>query len=379
MRPPRRSLLVVCGILAAASVAGSAAVAAERPGRRAAATELSQVDDDFDFQGEYYGPLTTTTESPASIVGLQVVARGGGEFIAVEYPGGLPGYGWFGGEKTPLKGRREAGRLLLSGDARRYVVSNGTAERVDDRGHVLGSIIKVHRISRTLGQLPPKDAVVLFDGRHTNRLAGAAVTADGLLKEGAVTKEAFSDYFLHAEFQLSYMPYARGQGRSNSGIYLQRRYEIQILDSFGLEGEANECGGIYRFRRPEINMCLSPLIWQTYDIDFRSPHFGEGGTKIENARVTVWQNGYPVQNNVELLDKTGHGEPETPQVLPILLQKHGNPVRFRNIWLVAHSPATSVVSSPASGEYPYAADACPCGESSIGVMPSPPQCDSCSW
>jgi hypothetical protein len=357
---------------------GNLAVAADGPHTRVVASDLSHVDEDFAFQGEYYGPLAAPAQNAGPIVGLQVVARGGGDFIAVEYPGGLPGYGWYGGEKAPLKGRRDAGRLSLSGNARHYVVANGAAQCVDERGNVLGSIDKVHRISRTLGQAPPQGAVVLFDGRNTDHWNGAAVTADGLLKEGPVTKQAYSDYFLHAEFQLSYMPYAREQGRSNSGIYLQRRYEVQILDSFGLEGEFNECGSIYRFRRPDINMCLPPLIWQTYDIDFRSPRFGSDGAKIENGRVTVWQNGYPVQDNVELLNKTGHGEAETPQVLPILLQDHENPVRFRNLWLVDHSAAASVVSSPVSSEYPYAADACPsCGTSS-GVLQSSPQCDSCS-
>jgi hypothetical protein len=364
-------LLVVCGVLVAASAAVVGGVAAaDGPRSRVAATDFSQVDDDYAFQGEYYGPLAMSGQNPGAIVGLQVVARGGGDFIAVEYPGGLPGYGWFGGEKTRLQGRREGGRLSLSGNDRRYaIVANGTAQSLDDRGNVVGSIIKVHRISRTMGQAPPPNAIVLFDGRNTDRLANARVTSDGLLKEGAATKDAYADYFLHAEFQLSYMPYAREQGRSNSGIYLQRRYEVQILDSFGLEGEFNECGSIYRFRRPDINMCLPPLIWQTYEIDFRSPRFGSDGSKVENARLTVWQNGYPVQDNVELLNKTGHGQPETPQALTILLQQHGNPVRFRNLWLVDHSSASPIVSSPAPGEDSNAA----------GAVQSSPPCDSCSW
>jgi hypothetical protein len=382
MRPPRHLFFVLVGVLAASSVAvvGGVAAAADGPRSRAAAIDFSQVDDDFAFQGEYYGPLATAAESAASIIGLQVVARGGGEFIAVEYPGGLPGYGWFGGEKTPLKGRRETGRVSLSGSDRHYVVvANGAAQSVDDRGNVLGSIVKVHRISRTMGQAPPKDAIVLFDGRQTDRLANARVTADGLLKEGTVTKEAYPDYLLHAEFQLSYMPYAREQGRSNSGIYLQRRYEVQILDSFGLDGAFNECGAIYRFRKPDINMCLPPLNWQTYDIDFHSPRFDADGKKFENGRLTVLQNGYPVQDNVELLNKTGHGEPETPKALPILLQQHGNPVRFRNMWLVVHSPLPPSGSAPTAPENSSGAGASPCVGCSVEVSPSPPQCDSCSW
>ncbi len=133
------------------------------------------------------------------------------------------------------------------------------------------------------------------------------------------------------------MPFARQQGRSNSGIYLQRSYEIQILDSFALEGLPNECGAIYRYRAPEINMCLPPLAWQTYDIDFKSARFDVSVRKTEDAYVTVWHNGYAVQEMVPIARKTGHGKPESPELLPIEFQNHGDPVRFRNIWLVVNS------------------------------------------
>ena len=122
--------------------------------------------------------------------------------------------------------------------------------------------------------------------------------------------------------------------RGNSGIYLQDRYEVQILDSFGLAGNDNECGAIYRYQAPSINICLPPLAWQTYDIIYRNPRFGPSGEKLSNALVTVWQNGFPVQSRVEVTDPTGHGKPEGPTRLPIVLQNHGNPVRFRNIWLL---------------------------------------------
>ena len=99
----------------------------------------------------------------------------------------------------------------------------------------------------------------------------------------ATTKDGFTDYTLHVELRLSYMPTARGQDRSNSGVYLHDCYEIQVLDSFGLEGEDNECGGFYAIHRPEVNMCYPPLTWQTYDVEFTAPKY-EDGKKTANAR-----------------------------------------------------------------------------------------------
>jgi hypothetical protein len=343
MNALRRILTAASLVSAAVATDAVGLLAADGPALRSAATELKDVDGDFAFQGEYYGPLSTSPGGPAQVVGLQVVALGSGKFQSVEYPGGLPGIGWYGGVKTPLAGLRGASAVTLLAPGRHYEVAQNSARLLDEKGQSLGTLNKVQRLSRTLGQAPPPGALVLFDGRSTEAFTGGEMTADGLLKEGATTKDAFANYFLHLEFRLSYMPEARKQGRSNSGVYLQRRYEVQILDSFGLEGENNECGALYKFRRPDINMCLPPLAWQTYDIDFRSPRFGSNGLKLENARVSVWHNGYPVQDNVDLLNKTGGGAPEGPELLPILLQKHGGPVRFRNIWLVPEPQPTPPV------------------------------------
>ena len=193
---------------------------------------------------------------------------------------------------------------------------------------------KSTRSSPTLGLAPPPGATILFNGSDTSNLKGARVTEDGLLQEGAITAQPYQDFILHVEFRLPYMPEARGQGRANSGIYIQERYEVQILDSFGLDGLANECGGLYKTREPDLNMCLPPLTWQTYDIDFRAARFDENGQKIKNAQLTVVQNGVPVQNNVEIPNKTGAGRPEGPEARPIKFQDHSNPVRFRNIWVM---------------------------------------------
>jgi hypothetical protein len=196
---------------------------------------------------------------------------------------------------------------------------------------------------------------VIFDGKPSDYLKGAKITEAGLLQEGVELTKLAEDFQLHLEFRLPYMPYARDQGRSNSGGYLHKRYEVQILDSFGLEGAFNEAGSLYREHKPLVNMCLPPLDWQTYDISFKAPRFDADGNKAENARITVLLNGVPVQKNLELATATGGGKRvgEGSNPLPINLQNHGNPVRFRNIWMVdftktetAESDKSDVAKSP---------------------------------
>jgi hypothetical protein len=338
MRHLRSSYLIGCCLLAIGATLGTGGltVAAQVPPPRPPATSLFEVDEDYAFQGEYYGTLGMVGSGPWQTTGLQIVAQGGGDYIATEYPGGLPGIGWSGGPTAHLRGRREPDRLTLMGDRPRYEVADGIAWLIDENGHKLTWLKKVDRISSTRDQPPPPNAIVLFNGLDTSRLDNAHLTPNGLLKEGAKTRDTYQDYFLHVEFQLPYMPYARGQRRANSGVILQGR-EVQILDSFGLEGLSNECGAIYGFYRPELNMCLPPLAWQTYDIDFRSARFDVRGHMTENAWFTVWHNGYAVQEHTPVWHLTGKRGPDTPDLHPIEFQNHGNPVRFRNIWLVVNS------------------------------------------
>jgi hypothetical protein len=109
---------------------------------------------------------------------------------------------------------------------------------------------------------------------------------------------------------------------------------VQMLDSFGLEGKDNECGGIYTIKAPSVNMCFPPLTWQTYDIDYTAAEF-DGSKKTKNARVTIKHNGVTIHDNVELTHATRAAPlQEGPEPGPVYLQDHGNPVRFRNIWLV---------------------------------------------
>ena len=150
-----------------------------------------------------------------------------------------------------------------------------------------------------------------------------------------VTKGKFTDFKLHIEFRTPFMPNARGQGRGNSGVYLQGRYEIQVLDSYGLEGLDNECGGIYKVGAPMVNMCLPPMQWQTYDITFQAPRFDAGGSKTEDAVVTVVHNGVTIHDRRRLPGPTGGAiDNDVSRPGGVYLQDHGNPVQFRNIWLV---------------------------------------------
>lgn len=195
---------------------------------------------------------------------------------------------------------------------------------------------------------PPEGAIVLFDGKNLDAWAAkgdAKKPAPWKLVDGGavqvgggdiVTKEKFAGHFkLHVEFRVPYMPKATGQGRGNSGVYLQGRYEVQVLDSYGLDSKDNDCGGIYTIAKPLVNACKAPTVWQSYDIEFRAPTFADG-KKTEPGRVTVLHNGTKIHDHVMLTkDNTTAGlggDPGTPG--PILLQDHGNPVQFRNVWLL---------------------------------------------
>ena len=155
------------------------------------------------------------------------------------------------------------------------------------------------------------------------------------LQQGCTSKDKFQSFRMHLEFQTPFKPFSRGQGRGNSGVYYQGRYETQVLDSFGLEGKVNETGGIYSIKAPDLNMCLPPLSWQTYDVEFIAAKFDTEGKKQEHATLTVKLNGVVVQKDVKLTHKTTAAPlKEGPEPGPIYIQNHSNPVKFRNIWVL---------------------------------------------
>ncbi|MHC5065207.1 MAG: ThuA domain-containing protein [Planctomycetota bacterium] len=148
-----------------------------------------------------------------------------------------------------------------------------------------------------------------------------------------VSRETFTDFRLHLEFRLPLMAEAKGQARANSGLYLLSSYELQILDSYGLESQLGDCGAIYGKRLPDVNACLAPEVWQSYDVIFRAARFDEAGKKTENARLTAFLNGVLIHEDVEVDGTTGSGQPEQASG-PIMLQDHGNLMRFRRVWVL---------------------------------------------
>lgn len=311
----------------------------------AAVTDVAQVDDDFALQGEYLGRVTIAG-GQLEYAGLQVVALGDGKFEANYLKGGLPAAGWDRRTKMPFKGDANEHKLTFANEQTIIHVEPALAVIQNSQGGELGRLDKIRRISRTLDAVPPSGAKVLLSSADEH-FEKPALTPEGWLNVGVTTRQPVEDFRLHLEFRTPYMPRAKGQGRGNSGIYIQQRYEVQILDSFGLPEGIDDCGSLYKQRAPAVNACLPPLTWQTYDIYFTAARWDANKKKIAKARITVLLNGEPVHENVELTDKTGSGKPEGPEPLPINLQNHGNPVHFRNLWILAgagagHPPAAAI-------------------------------------
>jgi hypothetical protein len=195
----------------------------------------------------------------------------------------------------------------------------------------------------------PSDAIILFDGtsagkwKHKNEKDAGWTVADNAMtvKPGTgsiFTKQKFGDCQLHIEWRTPAEVKGEGQERGNSGVYLMGRYEVQVLDNYNNKTYVNgQAGSIYKQHIPLVNACKPPGEWQSYDIIFTAPRFGENNRVIEPARVTVIQNGVLVQNNVTIWGTSDHvGIPKYEKhdaKESIMLQDHGNPVSYRNIWI----------------------------------------------
>jgi hypothetical protein len=315
---------------------------------------------DFKFQGEYAGATKDGDK-----LGVQVIALDKGAFQAVVYPGGLPGAGWDGKNKSLMDGKLDGDKVTFepAKDGKRRYKGRTAAEfsatsKFPPMGHkeisgkIEGEVLsgkmgettfeakKTTRVSPSMGAKAPEGAVVLFDGTSKDEWNGGRLdemtkllNTDG---NDIVSKKKFGNYTVHLEFLLPYRPSGRDQERGNSGFYQADLYEVQILDSFGLDGKNNECGGLYSKKDSDLNMCLPPLTWQTYDIDFASAVRDDSGKITKKATVTVKLNGVVIHDKVEINGPTGGGRDAKAEGTPgpIKLQGHGNPLQFRNIWIV---------------------------------------------
>lgn len=284
-------------------------------------TDIAEAPIDYWVQGEYAG---------GGKLAAQVVARGNNKFDVYVLEGGLPGAGW---DPKSKKVKIEAKLDPDTGIA--AFTGNGfnKGSQIDAKAKTITlmpveqAVIRLPRIERKspkIGAKPPEGALILFDGKNADEWKEAKMTGD-LLSVPNTSKRSFKDFKLHIEFRTPFQPTAGGQGRGNSGVYLLGR-EIQVLDSFGLKGDNNECGGLYGLRAPDVNMCYPPLMWQTYDVEFRAGKLDPNTKKQEAARITVMHNGVIIHDNVELKGAPAQGN--------IHLQNHGNPVVYRNIWIL---------------------------------------------
>jgi len=327
----RRALVFGASLAVAVCGWSSAVVAADDDKNGPTFTDPKNAGPEYAFQGEFKGAIEADNNRTW---GAQVIALGKGKFRAVGYPGGLPGDGYTIGEEIRSSDGELVGNKVVFKAEDYQLELEGDALKVKHDAETIGTLKRVRRESPTQGMKPPAGAVVLFDGSHADNFEKGQMTAEKLLMADTFSKEKLGDHTLHIEFRTPFRPEARGQARGNSGVYLQSRYEVQVLDSFGLSGEDNECGGIYKIAKPKINMCYPPLTWQTYDIDFVAAKYDSEGKKLSPAKVTIRHNGVVIHENLELKSGTPGRLPEGKTPEPLYLQGHGNPVVYRNIWIV---------------------------------------------
>ena len=313
------------------------------------------------FLGDWEGAWAEGA-GPRRVV-AQVIPRGHGTYRVNI----LPAFDERCRPHVAVEAKAEGGRVRFaergwSGELRgdRFTGSRKTGEK-----QAAFAMKKVTRLSPRLGAKPPKGAIVLFDGTNFEgweatrggpkaripwQLADGAMRAWPPLEKHTFgtavrTRRAFADFQLHVEFRLPLLADVKGQNRANSGVIFEDYAfkELQILDSYGLEGRKDECGAIYNIAAPKVNMCAPPLQWQSYDVTYHGPRYDAEGKLVRRARMTVNHNGKLVHEDLELPGPRGGRIPQRVRgrrkVGRITLQHHGDPVEFRNIWLVELKPA----------------------------------------
>jgi hypothetical protein len=289
----------------------TAAAPAQKPSAKEAITDPAKAGPDFKLQGEYEGEVQGKGK-----VGAQVVALGDNKYDVYFLAGGLPGAGWDVKTRTKVTAETKDDRTVLTTEKWSGALEDGKLKGTTADGDAF-TLVRVERKSPTLGAKPPEGATVLFDGSSAEKWNNGKLVEENLLSMGTTSKTPYGVGKLHIEFRCPYQPFGRGQGRGNSGVFVPGG-EIQVLDSFGLTGANNECGALYGKKKPDVNMCLPPLSWQTYDVEIKP---GEGDMLL----LTVLHNGVKVHDAVQVKGN--------PKGSPINLQNHGNPVVYRNIWI----------------------------------------------
>jgi Domain of Unknown Function (DUF1080) len=304
------------------------------------------VDDDFAVQGEYVG--TITEDGKAQKYGVRIgIATNPGEFKAIAYRGGLPGDGWdkkFADEKNKRlpewSGQTRDGATMFPKFLRGSALTHDGVLTVIWGEEKIGTLKRISRQSPTLGAKPPPGAIVLFDGRNLDHFITprSRMTDDRLLMIGARTRQSFTDFLLHVEFRA---PYLRSPG--HSAVFLQNSFHLAVAGrSFGSGTQSDlGCGGIRWVRAPDENMCLPPLTWQTFDVDYTAARFDGEGKVMRQPIVTIRHNGVVIHDRVELpgmppFYRGGGTDPLTPAGGPLQFQSHADDRHYvyRNIWIV---------------------------------------------
>jgi len=294
-----------------------------------------------EFMGDYSGDRTMVDGKKVPVV-AQVLATGDGNHTVILLPE-------FDKRVKPictLKGKVEGGKLAVSAGEMKGVIADGKLTGRCSKCKF--ELKKVVRLSPTMGAKPPAGAMVLLskDTKDLNAEWKSSkggnfswfLKKDGVMQcrartGGAVTKKEFGSAKIHLEFRTPFLPKARGQGRGNSGMYVHGRYEVQILDSYTLKGETNECGGIYKKGKPIVNMCAPPLQWQTYDATIIAPKM-DANKVVEPGHLSVIHNGVLIQDKIKLSGPTGGAYAKgMSDKGPIYIQDHGHPVEIRNVWV----------------------------------------------